>query len=145
MELIYSTGGREKYFKSNVVGDCVCRAIANATGMDYKQVYDLINSYAKKEHLSKRKKKKSNARNGVTKDTIWRILTDLGWKWIPTMLIGSGCQVHLNEKELPDGTLIVSISKHLTCVKNRKLYDTYDCSRGGTRCVYGYYIKERSW
>ncbi len=144
MELIYSTGGREKYFKSNVVGDCVCRAIANATGMDYKQVYDLINSYAKKEHLSKRKKKKSNARNGVTKDTIWRILTDLGWKWIPTMLIGSGCQVHLNEKELPDGTLIVSVSKHLTCVKNRKLYDTYDCSRGGTRCVYGYYIKERS-
>lgn len=144
MELIYSTGGREKYFKSNVVGDCVCRAIANATGMDYKQVYDLINSYAKKEHLSKRKKKKSNARNGVTKDTIWKILTDLGWKWIPTMLIGSGCQVHLNEKELPDGTLIVSVSKHLTCVKNRKLYDTYDCSRGGTRCVYGYYIKERS-
>lgn len=70
MELIYSTGGREKYFKANVVGDCVCRAIANATGMDYKQVYDLINSYAKKEHLSKRKKKKSNARNGVTKDTI---------------------------------------------------------------------------
>ena len=56
MELIYSTGGREKYFKANVVGDCVCRAIANATGMDYKQVYDLINSYAKKEHLSKRKK-----------------------------------------------------------------------------------------
>ncbi len=51
MELIYSTGGREKYFKANVVGDCVCRAIANATGMDYKQVYDLINSYAKKEHL----------------------------------------------------------------------------------------------
>ena len=144
MELIYSTGGREKYFKANVVGDCVCRAIVNATGMDYKQVYDLINSYAKKEHLSKRKKKKSNARNGVTKDTIWRILTDLGWKWIPTMLIGSGCQVHLNEKELPDGTLIVSVSKHLTCVKNRKLYDTYDCSRGGTRCVYGYYIKERS-
>ena len=144
MELIYSTGGREKYFKANVVGDFVCRAIANATGMDYKQVYDLINSYAKKEHLSKRKKKKSNARNGVTKDTIWRILTDLGWKWIPTMLIGSGCQVHLNEKELPDDTLIVSVSKHLTCVKNRKLYDTYDCSRGGTRCVYGYYIKERS-
>ena len=117
MELIYSTGGREKYFKANVVGDCVCRAIANATGMDYKQVYDLINSYAKKEHLSKRKKKKSNARNGVTKDTIWRILTDLGWKWIPTMLIGSGCQVHLNEKELPDGTLIVSVSKHLLVLK----------------------------
>lgn len=144
MELIYSTGGREKYFKANVVGDCVCRAIANATGMDYKEVYDLINSYAKREHLSKSKRNKSTARNGVHKNTIYRLLTDLGWKWIPTMSIGSGCQVHLNENELPNGTLIVSVSKHLTCVKDKKLYDTYDCSRAGTRCVYGYYIKERS-
>lgn len=33
-------------------------------------------------------------------------------------------------------------SKHLTCVKDRVLYDTYDCSRDGTRCVYGYWSKE---
>lgn len=142
MELVYSTGGREKYFKGKVVGDCVCRAIANGTGMDYKEVYDLINSYAKREHLSKRKKHKSYARNGVYKDTIYRLLTDLGWKWIPTMTIGSGCQVHLNEKELPNGTLIICVSKHLTCVRDKKLYDTYDCSREGNRCVYGYYVKE---
>ena len=76
------------------------------------------------------------------KDTIYRLLTDLGWKWIPTMSIGSGCQVHLNEKELPNGILIISVSKHLTCVKDKKLYDTYDCTREGTRCVYGYYVKE---
>ena len=103
--------------------------------MDYKEVYDLINSYASKEHLSKHKKNKSTARNGVYKS-----LTDLGWKWIPTMFIGSGCKLNLNEKELPNGTLIVSVSMYLTCVKNKKLYDTYDCSRGGKRCVYGYYI-----
>ena len=71
MELIYSTGGREKYYNTIKVGDCVCRAIANGTGMDYKEVYDLINSYAKREHLSKRKKHKSYARNGVYKDTIY--------------------------------------------------------------------------
>ena len=58
------------------------------------------------------------------------------------MFIGKGCQVHLNENELPEGTLIVSVSKHLTCVKNHKLFDTYDCSRNGKRCVYGYYVKE---
>ena len=110
--------------------------------MDYKEVYDLINSYAERERVSKRKKTKSNARNGVHKETVYKLLTDLGWKWVPTMFIGKGCQVHLNEKELPTGTLIVSVSKHLTCVKDRKLYDTYDCSRNGTRCVYGYYIKE---
>lgn len=142
MELVYSTGGREKYYNTIKVGDCVCRAIANGTGMDYKEVYDLINSYASKEHLSKHKKKKSTARNGVYKNTVYKLLTDLGWKWISTMFIGSGCKLHLNEKELPNGTLIVSVSKHLTCVKNKKLYDTYDCSRGGTRCVYGYYVKE---
>lgn len=142
MKLIYSTGGREKYFNAKVVGDCVCRAIANGTGMDYKEVYDLINSYASKEHITRHKKSKSTARNGVYKDTIYRVMTDLGWEWMPTMYIGSGCKVHLNEKELPKGTLIVSLSKHLTCVKDGKLYDTYDCTRGGTRCVYGYYIKK---
>lgn len=142
MKLVYSTGGREKYYNTIKVGDCVCRAIANGTGMDYKEVYDLINSYAERERVSKRKKTKSNARNGVHKETVYKLLTDLGWKWVPTMFIGKGCQVHLNEKELPTGTLIVSISKHLTCVKDRKLYDTYDCTRNGTRCVYGYYIKE---
>ena len=58
------------------------------------------------------------------------------------MFIGKGCKVHLDEKELPGGTLIVSVSKHLTCVKDGILYDTYDCTRGGRRCVYGYYKKE---
>ena len=140
MKLVYSTGGREKYYNTIKVGDCVCRAIANGTGMDYKEVYDLINSYASKEHLSKHKKNKSTARNGVYKNTVYKSLTDLGWKWIPTMFIGSGCKLNLNEKELPNGTLIVSVSMYLTCVKNKKLYDTYDCSRGGKRCVYGYYI-----
>lgn len=142
MEFVYSTGGREKYYNIIKVGDCVTRAICNATNMDYKEVYDLINNYASREHITKRKKQKSSARNGVSKDTTYRVLTDLGWKWIPTMFIGKGCQVHLNEKELPNGTLIVSVSKHLTCVKNHRLFDTYDCSRNGKRCVYGYYVKE---
>ena len=45
MEFIYSSGGREKYYNTIKVGDCVTRAICNATGMDYKEVYDLINKY----------------------------------------------------------------------------------------------------
>ena len=63
MELVYSTGDREKYYNAIKVG--ACRAIANGTGMDYKEVYDLINSYAEREHVSKRKETKSNARNGT--------------------------------------------------------------------------------
>ena len=63
----------------------------------------------------------------------------LGFKWTPTMLIGQGCKVHLLADELPKGKLIVNVSKHFTCVIDGIINDTYDCSREGTRCVYGYY------
>lgn len=138
----YNDGGRAKYFSAERVGDCVCRAIAIGNDMDYKEVYDLINKYAKKEHVGKRKKGISNARNGVYKDTIKRVLEELGWTWVATMEIGKGCQVHLRANEIPmNETIIVNVSKHTTCVKNGVINDTYDCSREGTRCVYGYYIK----
>ena len=141
MEFVYSDGGRSKYFEAEKVGDCVCRAICNATGEDYKKVYDLINLRAKTERKGRRKKSVSSARDGVYKENYSKILAEMGWEWHPTMTIGSGCHTHLCAEELPDGVLIVSVSKHLTCVKDGVLYDTYDCSREGTRCVYGYYTK----
>ena len=52
MEFVYSTGGREKYFKAVKVNDCVCRAIVNATGMNYKEVYDTINMYCRNEYIT---------------------------------------------------------------------------------------------
>ena len=55
------------------------------------------------------------------------------------MTMGSGCTVHMKKDELPDGDLIVSLSRHITCVKDGTIYDTYDPSRDGTRCVYGYW------
>lgn len=42
LEFVYSSGGRGKYYHTFKVGDCVTRAIANATGMDYKEVYNLM-------------------------------------------------------------------------------------------------------
>ena len=119
MEFIYNDGGRSKYFKAVKVNDCVTRAIANATGNDYKEVYDLVNSYISKERV--RGSIRSNARDGVLKETVYQVLTGMGWRWVPTMFIGKVCQVHLSENELPQGTLIVSVSKHLTCVKDGKL------------------------
>lgn len=139
MRFVYSDGGRSKYFKGTT-GDCVCRAICNATGRDYKEVYDMINHLAKSERLTKNNPRRSNARNGVYRKTEKKVIEEwLGWKWFPTMHIGSGCRVHLREDELPDGELIVAVSGHLTCVKNGVLFDTYDCSREDNRCVYGYW------
>ena len=143
MKFVYDDGGRSKYFKAEKVGDCVVRSICNASGLDYLEVYKGINEIAKTERIGKRKRSVSNARDGVFKGTYRKYIERvLGWTWHPCMTIGSGCTTHLNENELPDGTLIVCVSKHNTCVKDGVLYDTYDCSRGGKRCVYGYFRKE---
>lgn len=155
MEFIYSDGGRSNYFKAKGVGDCVTRAICNATGKDYKEVYDALKELASHERTGCRKKEKSSVRDGVYKNTVKKYIEGvLGWKWIPTMKVGVGCMAHLNRDELPsDQTIIVKISKHLTCIKNGVIYDTYNCSemdvydengflesRSDDRAVYGYWV-----
>lgn len=142
MEWVYDDGGRSEYFAAKRVGDCVCRAVAIATGKDYKEVYDDINELAKAERIGKRKKSKSSARNGVYKDTIRKLMEKYGWEWVPTMFIGSGCKTHLREDELPGGRLVVNVSRHSVAVIDGVIHDTYDPSRKGTRCVYGYFKKK---
>jgi hypothetical protein len=66
-------------------------------------------------------------------------LAALGWRWTPVMQIGSGCRVHLRADELPAGRLIVKVTHHLVAVIDGVIHDTHNCSRGGTRCVYGYW------
>jgi hypothetical protein len=141
MEFNDNDGGRETAGYKGATGDCVCRAIAIATEKPYQEVYDLINTFGKKERKSKRRSSKSSARTGVYKATIRKVMKSLGWVWTPTMFIGSGCKVHLKSDELPKGRLVVSVSKHTTCVIGGVLNDTYDCSRDETRCVYGYFTK----
>lgn len=139
MEFRFNDGGRSNYFKGTA-RDCVVRSICNATNKDYLEVYNAINQLAKSERTGKRKKGISSARNGVYKTTYKKYIEDvLGWKWHPTMAIGQGCKVHLSENELPKGKLIVSVSGHHTCVIDGVLVDTYDCSRDGNRCVYGFW------
>ena len=141
MNFIYDDGGREAAGFKGKTGDCACRAIAIATQMPYKEVYDLINETAKSERASKRKRGKSSARTGVYIGTIRKVMERLGWKWHPTMAIGKGCTVHLRKDELPSGRLVVSVSRHEVAVIDGVVHDTYDCTRDGSRCVYGYYAK----
>jgi hypothetical protein len=142
MRVVITDGGRSNYFQKENVRDCVTRAIALATGLDYKKVYDDLNELAKLERKGKRKRRVSNSREGVYRTTYEKYLKKLGWNFVPLMSIGSGCKCHLTESELPEGTIICRLSHHLVCVKDRVIYDTYDCSREGTRCVYGYFCKE---
>ena len=135
MQFIYNDGGRSKYYNATNVGDCATRAIANATGLDYKLVYKALSKFAGKP-----------VRNGCPNHAHKKLLALLGWEWTATMAIGSGCKVHLREGELPSTcVMVVSVSRHLTCVKYGVIYDTYDCSRVGDRCVYGYWIMPWNW
>ncbi len=141
MDWVYNDGGRKAAGFRGETSDCVTRSIAIATGESYKTVYDTINLLAENFERPRGTKKRSSARTGVYKPTYKLYLESIGWDWTPTMKIGTGCQVHLRSEELPDGVLIVSVSKHLTVVKDGVIHDTHDCSRGGTRCVYGYWRK----
>lgn len=139
MKWVYDDGGRAEAGYKGKTGDCVCRAIAIATQKPYKEIYDLINECAKSERKSKYRNSKSNARTGVYKGTVKRVMRRLGWQWVPTMHIGSGCTTHLREGELPNGRLVVSVSLHEVAVIDGVIHDTYDCTRDGARCVYGYW------
>lgn len=142
MEFIQCDGGRAAAGFKGETGDCVTRAIAIATEMPYKDVYDLVNTFAKETVRVKRGKVlKSSARTGVYKDTTRAIMEYLGWRWVPTMAVGRGCTTHLKADELPQGRIVVKVSRHLAAVVDGVLFDTHDCSRGETRCVYGYYKK----
>ena len=148
MKYIYDDGGRAAAGFKGKTGDCVCRAIAIATERPYKEIYDLINEYGKKEKPNRKTRKgnkyngsRSSARTGVYKDTIKKVMAHLGWKWTPTMQIGQGCKVHLRDDELPSGRLVVSLARHEVAVIDGVLHDTWDSQMDGNRCVYGYFTK----
>lgn len=135
-------GGRADAGFKGTAGDCVTRAIAIATGKPYAEVYQELNQAGKSERAGKRKRGKSSARTGVYKTTIRKYMESIGWTWVPTMQIGQGCKTHLRGDELPGGRIVASVSKHLVAVIDGAIHDTFDCSRQGQRCVYGYYIKQ---
>lgn len=146
VEFVYDDGGRRAAGRKGDVGDCVTRAVAIATGLPYADVYDALargnagQRKGKREHWSAGKRTASfgiNTRRKWFKD----YLTALGWKWTPTMSIGAGCTVHLRADELPPGRLVVAVSRHYCAVIDGIIHDTRDPSRGGARCVYGYWSR----
>lgn len=146
----WNDGGREQAGFKGVAGDCVVRSIAIAANLPYIQVYEdlrLANeryALSRNDRLAKRLNcKGSSPRNGNHRNVFHDYIVAKGFEWVPTMKVGAGCQVHLRPEELPSGTLIVKVSKHLSAIIDGVIHDTHDPSLGGNRCVYGYYIKKR--
>jgi hypothetical protein len=161
---VFDDGGRAAAGFKGSTGDCVTRAIAIATGKPYREVYDEIFQLMRghsgtirtkervrmtfradgtktQKRIAARNLPASSPRNGVAKDICRAYMERLGWKWVPCMSIGAGCTVHLRADELPAGKVIASVSKHWVAVIDGVIRDTFDPSRGGTRCVYGYWVQ----
>ncbi|HEX5308955.1 MAG TPA: hypothetical protein VFW38_07735 [Solirubrobacteraceae bacterium] len=145
---VRNDGGRAAAGFTGHAGDCVVRAIAIATQHSYLNVYDSLHRYALSDRVLMAKyelqygaqaRRHASPRTGVNRRVYDRYLTEIGWVWTPTMQIGQGCTVHLRAEELPSGRLIVRVSKHMCAVVDGVIHDTDDPSRGGTRCVYGYW------
>ena len=141
-------GGRVAAGFTGATGDCVTRAIAIATRLPYREVYDELHAQALGDARYKARlqlryghvaRRHASPRYGVPRRVYDAYLKRLGWVWTPTMSMGHGCTVHLRADELPPGRLIVRVSKHLCAVIDGVIHDTHDPSREGTRCVYGYW------
>jgi hypothetical protein len=142
MKFQFNDGGRKDAGFSGTTGDCFTRSIAIVTGKPYKEVYEAINEVASTERIGISCRSRSNSRTGVYSKTARRYMDSLGYKWIACMGIGTGCKVHLKEDELPQGRLVVRVSKHYTAVIDGVINDNHNPDRNGTRCVYGYWIKK---
>jgi len=142
----YNNGGRDTTTHGKkLAGDCVTRAIAIATGIPYNTVHaDMTRLQGVLHHntrVCKRGKKQPHADNGINKKVYRDYLQKRGWTFVATMGIGTGCTTHLRTGEMPDGTIIARVSKHLCTIVDGVIQDTHNPARNGTRCVYGYFTQ----
>ena len=135
---IHNDGGRTAAGYHGTAGDCVTRAIAIVTDLNYQTVYDELAQRAAQNGGPR------SARNGIPASIYRPFLAELGFVWHPKMSIGSGCTHHLRPGEVPStGSHIIRLTKHLVALVDGILHDTHDPSRGGTRCVYGWWTWDR--
>ena len=144
----YDDGGRSGFTDRKDKGACVTRAIVIASGLPYSQVHEIVTSVCEEFNVRNSKKivagrrYKSGVNRGVDRKLTKKLMKYFGFKWVPLMGIGTGCKVHVRTSELPTtGRLILNLSHHVAAYIDGVLRDTYDCSRNGKRCVYGYWHK----
>jgi len=144
MKFIYDDGGRAAAGYSGTAGDCVCRAVAIATGRPYFMVHAELRKIGWGERRIFRDEDGLYRSRSDTRYTLREYMNDIGWRWVPIMKIGSGCTVHLRTGELPPAPrLIARVTRHWVAVIHGVIRDTHDPSRGGMRCVYGYFIPQK--
>jgi hypothetical protein len=114
LPFIYDDGGREEAGFRGKTGDCSVRAVAIATGVPYKAVYQAF----KKSNPGK-VKGILNYSGGTPHEFIEEFLLKLGWR---RKFLGSSQKL---DRTLPMGRIIVSIPKHTICIIDHIAHDTF--------------------
>lgn len=131
---IINDGGRAEAGYKGQVNDCVVRAVAIATEMPYKQVYQRMNIYLDFYAYGR------TARQGIPLPIIQKFMKALGWKYVEAKQYGKHSSMHLNAKELPSGRIIADMKGHVSAVIDGVIHDTWDASNGGETPVNGYWV-----
>ena len=118
--------------KGKKTADCVIRAISGATGIDYYKVYeDLYQISVKTGYMLNEKRCEE------------KLLEKYNFKKYkqPRKCDGSKYQINELDKliDCKKEKVVVSCAHHLTCIKNNKIEDIWDC---GSKSVGNYYILE---
>lgn len=108
-------------YKNKRCNDCVIRAIGFATNKDWCSVFEDLSKYAMKQGLV------MNDRRIIKK-----YINYLGY---PTQKMPKRkdntrytVQEFADELAEPNATYILLVAHHLTVIKNKNLYDTWNCS-----------------
>lgn len=115
--------------KGKLVGDCVKRAIAGATGIDYMEVARQLNRAKKITHCDV-----FNERRNI-RYYLLEVLHTTELKF-PAVKGTSRMNGKRFSQMFPDGRYILNMAGHLSCCVNGTIYDTWDCS---DKCVYSAY------
>lgn len=131
-DFVRTDGGRAASGRRGSAGDCVCRAIAIATGKPYDEVYrDLAKA-------NKAAGGKASARNGLKREVYEQYLFELGWTWHSAPKFEGRKARH---SDMPEGVVIARMARHLACVKDGVVYDAWDSRR---KMIYGYWAPVQS-
>lgn len=108
--------------KNKRVGDCVIRAIANAEGKTWEEVFEALVTIARE---------KCSLPN--SKDVYTEYLSK--YETVPVKYEFEGKKYRLtpsdfwNDPKLKKGNYVITQANHLTCVKDGVCEDSWDCTR----------------
>lgn len=60
-------------------------------------------------------------------------------EWTSTFRFGESARRRVRSGDLPDGSVVLRVSRHVIASIDGVLHDTHDSTRGGTRILYGYW------